>query len=63
MGIRWYEPELYRVRALVRLSMAGEEATSDAEADFRQAMAVAAQQASRQFELRAACNLARLWHQ
>jgi predicted ATPase len=62
IGIKFYEPELYRVRALVRLSMAGEKANSDAQADFRQAMAVATQQASRQFELRAACDLARLWH-
>ena len=40
--------------------MAQEEASSEAEVDFCQAMAVAKQQTSRLFQLRAACDLARL---
>jgi predicted ATPase len=55
---RWYQAETFRVRGDVLL------ATSDAaaaEANYREALALAQQQSARLWELRAAASLARLW--
>jgi predicted ATPase len=57
--IRFYLPEIIRLRGEILLAQAGDNAAK-AEAAFRQAMAVAIQQSCRAIELRAAVSLARL---
>jgi len=59
-GERWFEAELHRIRAELLLALPVP-AQSDAEACFRQAIAVAREQNARMWELRAAASLARLW--
>jgi tetratricopeptide (TPR) repeat protein len=56
---RCIEAELYRLRGDV-LRRTGDQVT--AEANYRQAIAVAKRQSAKIFDLRAASSLARLWH-
>jgi predicted ATPase len=58
---RWYEAELHRLRAKVLLGTGLKAAANEAEASFRQAIAVARAQGAKAWELRAATNLARMW--
>lgn len=59
-GERWYEAELYRVQAVLRLQQGGA-ATGEAETGLQRALALAHAQQARALELRAATSLARLW--
>ena len=59
-GERWYLPELIRLRGELLLAEDAVEARQDAEAAFTRAMALAAEQGARSWELRAATSLARL---
>jgi predicted ATPase len=56
---RYYEPELWRLRGTLSLAMevGGEVAATN----FRKAFEVAERQGSKSFQLRAACDLARLY--
>jgi predicted ATPase len=56
---RFYEPEIVRLRGEILLSQSRRNA-AEAEAAFRQAMGIAAQQSCRAIELRACVSLARL---
>ena len=58
-GIAYYEPELHRVKGEL-LMASGSEDSPDAEASFRQAIAIARRQGAKSLELRAALSLARL---
>ena len=58
-GELWYLPEAFRFRGKARLA---EGEIAGAEVDFREAVDVARSQAAKSFELRAATDLARLWH-
>jgi predicted ATPase len=59
-NMRRYEAEIYRVRG----DLYGRCGTPDqAEADYRQALAIARHQQAKSWELRAATSLARLWQQ
>ena len=55
---RYYEPELWRLHGTLSLTMEGQQKA--AETGFRKAIEVAESQGSRSFQLRAACDLARL---
>jgi predicted ATPase len=59
-GIRIYEPEIHRLKGefLLALDPAN---VADAEACFRQAVAIARRHQARSLELRATMSLARLW--
>ena len=62
---RWWEPELYRLQGELALAHAASRGSStqvhkDAEASFRQAIAIAQQRHARLLELRATVSLARL---
>jgi hypothetical protein len=57
--VRFYEPEIIRLRGAILLAQASGNAAK-AEAAFRQAMAIAIQQSCRAIELRAAVSLTRL---
>jgi predicted ATPase len=59
-GECWFEAELHRVRGKLLLALP-EPDQPEAEACFRQALAVAREQDARMWELRAAASLARLW--
>jgi predicted ATPase len=59
-GARWIEAELYRVRGDLLLGLSEPERRK-AEACFSQALAIAREQGSKMWELRAATSLARLW--
>jgi predicted ATPase len=59
-GERWFAAELYRLRGMLA-QFGPSHADGQAEADFRMAMQVAAEQGAKLLELRAAVNLARLW--
>jgi DNA-binding winged helix-turn-helix (wHTH) protein/tetratricopeptide (TPR) repeat protein len=56
----FYEAELYRLRGALVLQIHGRAAEDDAEANFRQALEIAARQKARALELRAAVSLCRL---
>jgi predicted ATPase len=59
-GEGWYEPELHRLRA--NLLLAGDRnQKATAERALRQALYAARQSSAKSFELRTACDLARLW--
>jgi predicted ATPase len=58
--VRWIEAELHRLRGELLLALP-EPDQSEAEACFRQALAVASQQQAKFWELRAATSLARVW--
>jgi class 3 adenylate cyclase/predicted ATPase len=59
-GERWYEPELYRLKAALLLQ---QNAANQAEAEncFQQAIRIAQSQQAKSWELRAATSLARFW--
>ena len=59
-GERWFEAELYRIKAEVLLR-APEANPAEAETCLRKAMAVAQKQGARLWELRAATSLAQVW--
>jgi predicted ATPase len=59
-GQHYYDAELLRMRAEIRLDMDGN-AVAEAEALFGQSLQIARQQEVKLFELRAATSLARLW--
>jgi len=59
-GEHWAEAELHRVRG--QLLLRGDSA-KDAEKSFETAMSIARQQQAKSYELRAATDLALLWHQ
>jgi predicted ATPase len=59
-GVRWIEAELHRLQGELQLALP-EGDRSEAEACFRQALAVAGEQQAKLWELRAASSLARLW--
>ena len=59
-GIRFYEPELHRLKGEFLLGLDPEN-PAEAEACFRQAVAIARRQQARSLELRATMSLARLW--
>jgi predicted ATPase len=56
----FYEAELYRLRGALVLQINGRKAEDEAEANFRQALEIAARQKARALELRAAVSLCRL---
>ena len=55
----FYEAELYRLRGVLILQINGRAAEDEAEANFRQALEIAARQKARALELRAAMSLYR----
>jgi predicted ATPase len=59
-GERWFEAELHRVEGELLLALP-DPAEPEAEARFRQALAVAREQEAKTWELRAAMSLAQLW--
>ena len=59
-GECWWEAELYRLKGALVWGLA-EKRCNEAEACFRQALAVARQQQVKSLELRAAMSLSRLW--
>jgi predicted ATPase len=61
-GIGFYEPELHRLKGELLLAR-GPEHSSDAEACFRRAIAIAHRQRAKSLELRAVMSLSRLDHQ
>ena len=61
-GIHIYDPEMHRLKGEFLLVLHPEDAP-DAEACFRQAVAVARRHQARSLELRATMSLARLWRQ
>ena len=61
-GICFYEPEMHRLKGELLLARAPEHPT-DAEACFRQAIALARRQGANSWELRAVLSLSRLYHQ
>jgi predicted ATPase len=61
-GVRFYEAELYRLQGELLLMQAGTgHEVQEAEACFRQALAVTRRQQAKWLELRAAISLSRLW--
>lgn len=60
-GIGYYEPELHRLKGELLLAR-GPENSADAEACFRQAVAIAHRQRAKTLELRAVTSLSRLYH-
>src|SRR5262249_42028806 len=61
-GIGFYEPELHRLQGELLMAR-GPENPSDAEASFRQAIAIARRQGAKSLELRTILSLSRLYHQ
>jgi len=61
-GIRIYEPEMHRLKGEFLLALDPEK-VPDAEACFRQALAIARRHQAKSLELRATTSLARLWQQ
>jgi predicted ATPase len=59
-GIHIYEPELHRLKGEYLLAFDPEK-SADAEASFRQAVAIARRHRAKSLELRATMSLARLW--
>ena len=57
---RWWEAELHRLQAELRLQR-GQSDASQVEADLQRALTIARRQAAKSLELRAATSLARLW--
>jgi predicted ATPase len=61
-GVRFYEAELYRLQGELLLAQAGKgHKEQEAEACFRQALAVARRQQAKWLELRAAISMSRPW--
>jgi predicted ATPase len=61
-GERFWEAELHRLKGELLLARSSKRAV-EAEASFRQALAVARRQQAKSLELRAAMSLSRLWQQ
>jgi predicted ATPase len=61
LGERFFEAELYRVRADLRWKAAEDEPIPDIEQDYARALDVARARGSKSHELRAAMGLARVW--
>jgi len=61
-GERFYEPELYRLKGQLLLQLSSDNST-EAEACFHHAIAIARSQHAKSWELRTATSLARLWQQ
>jgi predicted ATPase len=61
-GVRWYEPELYRLKGELLLQQSPSNPT-EAETCFHHAISIAQSQQAKSWELRAATSLARLWQQ
>ena len=59
-GQNWADAELYRLRGDLLIGSPSPD-RAEAEACFRKALAIAREQGTRGFELRAAVSLARLW--
>jgi predicted ATPase len=59
-GIGFYEPELHRLQGELLMAR-GPENPSDAEASFRQAIAIARRQGAKSLELRTILSLSRLY--
>jgi len=57
-GERWWEPEIYRLKALALVSHRN---LVEGEASFAQSIRIAQQQRAKSLELRATMSLARLW--
>ena len=60
--VHWYESELYRLKGTLLINLSSDN-QSEAETCFHQAIAIAQNQSTKSWELRAATSLARLWHQ
>jgi TolB-like protein/predicted ATPase/predicted Ser/Thr protein kinase len=61
-GIRLYEPEMHRLQGEYLLALDPQK-SADAEACFREAIAIAGRHQAKSMELRATASLARLWQQ
>ena len=61
-GVRWYEPELYRLKGELLLQQHGDN-QAEAESCFHHALTIARHHQAKSFELRTATSLARLWQQ
>jgi predicted ATPase len=61
-GVRWYEPELYRLKGELLLQLSSDNQV-EAETCFHHALDIARHQQAKSFELRTATSLARLWQQ
>src|SRR5262245_24764994 len=61
-GVRWYEPELYRLKGALLLQQSSDNQT-EAENCFQHAISIAQSQQAKSWELRATTSLARLWQQ
>jgi predicted ATPase len=61
-GVRWHEPELYRLKGELLLHQSAGNAT-EAETCFHHAISIAQNQSAKSWELRATTSLARLWQQ
>jgi class 3 adenylate cyclase/predicted ATPase len=61
-GRRWIEPELHRLKGELLLALP-EADTTEAEACFRHAIAIARERNARMLELRTATSLARVWRE
>src|SRR5207245_5342540 len=59
-GVRWCEPELYRLKGELLLAQSPDNHT-EAETCFHHALDIARSQQAKSFELRTATSLARLW--
>jgi class 3 adenylate cyclase/predicted ATPase len=62
MGMRWYDPELYRLKGKLLFQQSLDH-QAEAAACFHKALTIARSQQAKSFELRAATRLARLWQQ
>src|SRR4030095_9195556 len=61
-GVRWYDPELYRLKGALLLQQSLDNST-EAESCFHHAIAIAQHQYAKSWDLRPATSLARLWQQ
>lgn len=59
-GEQWFAAELHRIKGRCLLAQT-QTTTCEAEGSFEKARAIASQQGARSLELRAACDLSRLW--
>jgi TOMM system kinase/cyclase fusion protein len=62
-GVRWYTPELYRLKGELILLQQNSDHQVEAETCFQHALDIARSQQAKSFELRAATSLSRLWQQ
>ncbi|MEK7832258.1 MAG: hypothetical protein AAB401_14280, partial [Acidobacteriota bacterium] len=62
-GERSYEADIWRVKGELLLQAAADDAQTESESCFQQAIVISQSQSAKIFELRAATSLARLWQQ